>query len=132
MARRMLIDPEQWEDVASDLGLGVHYWCRDLTGVEQTLLTSGFRLPDMYTVRCMAIDPNNGQDDRLLLMTRRDYEWALSQIEFLMPHTTVSGYVSSAFADRDPRTGYLETTYLDAEVADAVAQLHLFNEIRYG
>jgi hypothetical protein len=131
MPRRMLIDPEEWEDVASDLGLGISYWCRELTEAEHQALRD-LRLPEMYTVAVMAIDPDNGEDDQLLLMTKRDYEWALGQVEFLAPNSTVSGYVGSAFGNRNMRTNYLETSYLDADVADVVAQLHLFGEIKYG
>lgn len=131
MPRRMVIDPEEWGDVASDLGLAIHYWARELT-VSETAVLQALRLPEMYTVRCMAIDPDTGQDDRLLLMTKRDYEWALGQIEFLIPHTDVSHYVSSAFANRNMKTGYLESTHLDSAVADVVAQLHLFGAVTYG
>lgn len=131
MPRRMLIDPAEWEDVASDLGFGINYWCRELSEAERKMLTD-LHLPEMYTVAVMAIDPDEGTDDQLLLMTKRDYEWALGQIEYVIPQSAVSGYVSSAFADRDMRTGFLETSYLDAEVADVVAQLHLFGEIKYG
>lgn len=130
MPRRMLIDPAEWEDVASDLGLGITHWCRSLTDEEHAALEA-VHLPEMYTVRCMAEDPAK-EGELLLLMTKRDYEWALGQIEFLMPHTAVSAYVASAFADRDKRTNYLESTYLDAEVADVVAQIHLFGEVPFG
>lgn len=131
MPRRMLIDPDEWEGVASDLGFGINYWCRALTDEESAMLAA-LRVPEMYTVAVMAIDPDTGEDDQLLLMSKRDYEWALSQIEFLVPQSAVSGYVSSAFADRDQRTGFIETTYLDSDVADVVAQIHLFGEVKYG
>ena len=131
MPRRYEINPEEWEAIASDLGFGINYWCRELSEAEREMLKA-LRLPEMYTVAVMAIDPDSGEDDQLLLMSKRDYEWALGQIEFLMPGTYVSGYVASAFADRDPKTNFVEASYFDSEVADAVAQLHLFGEIQYG
>lgn len=130
MARRMTINPEEWPDVASDMGLGIHYWCRELTDEESAALQA-LHLPEMYTVAVMAIDPDTGEDDRLLLMTKLDYETALGQVEFVIPGSRVSGYVGAAFANRDMRTNYLETTYLDADVADVVAQIHLFGEVKY-
>lgn len=130
MPRRFEIDPAEWEDIASDLGLGITHWCRSLTSEEHAALDA-LHLPDMYTIRAMAEDPAK-EGELLLIMTKRDYEWALGQIEFLMPGTAVSAYVASAFGDRDRRTNYLESTYLDAEVADVVAQLHLFGEVPFG
>lgn len=129
--RKYLINPEEWEDVASDLGLGIHYWCRALTSAESAALNE-LRLPEAYTVAVMATDPDTGEDDKLLLMTRQDYEVALSRVEDVVPGTLVSGYVSSAWANREQSTGYIESSYLDADVADAVAQIHLFGHIKYG
>ena len=130
MPRRYVINPDEWEDIASDMGSAIYYWCRSLTDEESQALRD-LNLPPMYTVAVMAEDPEK-DGELLLLMTKRDYEWALGQIEFVMPGTAASGYVASAFADRDPKTGYLESTYLDAEVADVVAQLHLYGEVVFG
>ena len=131
MMHTYLIDPAEWEDVASDLGLGIAYWCRELTDRERASLEV-LRLPDTYTVGVMATDPDTGEDDRLLLMTKQDYETALGKVEEVLPMSTVSGYVNSAWADRDRKTGYIETSYLDADVADVVAQIHLFGKVIYG
>jgi hypothetical protein len=130
MPRRFVIDPAEWEDIASDMGLAIHYWCRSLTVAEHEALAA-VNLPDMYTIRAMAEDPVK-DGELLLIMTKRDYEWALGQIEFAVPGTAVSAYVASAFADRDKRTNFIESSYLDGEVADVVAQLHLFGEVPFG
>lgn len=128
--RKFLIDPAEWEDVASDMGLGIHYWARALTAEESEALNR-LHLPEQYTVAVMAFDPNTGDDEKLLLMTRENYEAALARFEDLVPGTEESGYVSSAWANRDQRTGYIETSYLDASIADIVAQIHLFGEVKY-
>lgn len=128
---RMLINPQEWEAIASDLGFGINYWCRELSEAEAKMLKD-LRLPEMYTVAVMAIDPDSGDDDQLLLMTRQDYERALEKVVADMPNTYSSGYVLSAWADRDQSTGYIEVANLDSEVADVVAQLHLFGEVQYG
>jgi len=132
MMRKYLIDPREWEDVASDLGLGIGYWCRELTDRELEALEALHVSRETYTVAVMAVDPDSGEDDQLLLMSRRDYEAALGLVEDVLPGTMVSGYVSSAWANRDQATGFIETSYVDADVADAVAQIHLFGEVLYG
>jgi hypothetical protein len=129
--RKYLIDPNEWADVASDIGLGVHYWARALTAQEGQALID-LRLPEEYTVAFMALDPDTGQDDRLVLMRLVDYQLALSLLEDAVPHSNASRYVGSAWADRDRSSGFIETTYLDAEVHDAAVQVHVFGEVVYG
>lgn len=130
-----LIDPQEWPDVASDVGTGVYYWARELTDDECAALES-LHLPreghDGYTVAFMAIDPDTGNDDRLVLVRRREYEAALGRVVQDFSSYRAANDILQAFRDRAAGTGYIETTHLDAETHDVAVQVHAFGEVRYG
>jgi hypothetical protein len=128
MARRMLIDPAEWDDVSSDLGTAITDWARGLTTEEWDQLHALGLPAEWSAVR----ESDDFEDGDLILWRRQEFETALGQVEFVAPQSTASGYASSAFADRDPRTGYIETTYIDAELGSVALQIHAWGEVRYG
>lgn len=128
MPRRMLIDPAEWEDVSSDLGSAVVDWARGLTSQEWDQLHA-LGLPAEYSA---IRETDDFEDGDLILWRRQEFETALGQVEYVAPQSNASAYVSSAFADRDPKTGFIETTYIDAELGSVALQIHAWGEIRYG
>jgi hypothetical protein len=128
MARRMLINPEEWDAVASDLGTAIHYWARALTTQEWTALNDLGLGDEWHAVRVHE-ESHHGE---LIVWRRQEFETALAQVEFVVPGTRASMYALSSFSDRDMKTGFIETTHIDAELGDVALQLHAWGEVVFG